>query len=146
MTRDPGAAPELVVMVGVPGCGKSTWVAEHLAATHAVVSKDHWPNARHRELRQRRMVDELLAAGRSIVVDNTNPTPADRASLIESARAHGVPARAVHVDAPLEVCLARNAAREGRGRVPERAVLSIHRRLVPPSVAEGFQRVDVVRG
>ena len=62
---------ELVVMVGLQASGKSTWVAGHLTGTHAVVSNDHWPRARHREDRQQRVVAELLAEGRSVVVDNT---------------------------------------------------------------------------
>jgi predicted kinase len=136
---------ELVVMVGLQGCGKSTWVRGHLAGTHAVISKDHWPNARRREARQQRVVDGLLAAGRSVVVDNTNPSPADRAPLIALARRHGAAVRAVHVDVPLEVCLERNAAREGRSRVPLVGVLATGKRLVPPSADEGFDRVDVVR-
>jgi predicted kinase len=136
---------ELGVMVGLQGCGKSTWVREHLAGTHAVVSKDHWPNARRREARQRRVVAELLAEGRSVVVDNTNPAPEDRAALVELARSAGVRARAVWVDTPLDTCLERNDAREGRARVPLVGVLATHRRLVPPDVTEGFQRVDVVR-
>ncbi len=64
-------------MVGLQGCGKSTWVRAHLAHTHVVVSKDHWPNARRREARQLRVVSELLADGKSVVVDNTNPSPDD---------------------------------------------------------------------
>ena len=133
-------------MVGLQGCGKSTWVTEHLAATHAVVSKDHWPNARRREARQRRVVAELLAEGRSVVVDNTHPSPEDRAPLVAAARAAAVPVRCVWVDTPVEVCGKRNAARDGRARVPPVGLFATRLRFVPPTVAEGFDRVDVVRG
>jgi predicted kinase len=132
-------------MVGLQGSGKSTWVARNLAGTHAVVSKDHWPRARRREARQRRVVAELLAEGRSVVVDNTNPAPEDRAPLIAAARAAGVPVRAVWLDTPVEVCLARNDERTGRARVPLVGVLSTRARLVPPAPEEGFDRVDAVR-
>jgi predicted kinase len=132
-------------MVGLQGSGKSTWVAEHLADTHVVVSKDHWPNARRREARQRRVVAELLAEGRSVVVDNTDAAREDRAPLIAAARAAAVPARAVWLDTPPEVCLARNGARTGRSRVPLVGVYATRARLEPPSVEEGFGRVDIVR-
>jgi|SRR4051812_6484224 predicted kinase len=132
-------------MAGLQGSGKSAYVARYLSCTHTVVSKDHWPNARHREARQRRLVAELLAAGASVVVDNTSPSPADRACLIELAAAAGVPCRAVFVDTPLEVCLARNEARSGRARVPLVGLYSVAARLLPPSVAEGFAEVLVVR-
>ncbi len=133
-------------MVGLQGSGKSTWVGEHLAATHAVVSKDHWPNARRREARQRRVVAELLAEGHSVVVDNTDPTPEDRAPLVAAARTAGVAVRAVWLDTPLPICAARNGARDGRARVPPAGLYGTAARLVPPSTAEGFDRVDVVAG
>jgi predicted kinase len=133
-------------MVGLQGSGKSTWVARNLADSHVVVSKDHWPNARRREARQRRVVTELLDSGARVVVDNTNPAPEDRAALIAAAREAGVPVRAVWVDTPLEVCLARNDAREGRVRVPLAGVFATRARFVSPTTAEGFDRVDVVRG
>ncbi|MGY1835698.1 3-oxoacyl-ACP reductase FabG [Blastococcus sp. SYSU DS0510] len=132
-------------MVGLQGSGKSTWVGAHLAGTHVVVSKDHWPNARRREARQQRVVAELLAAGHSVVVDNTHPAPEDRAALVALAREAGVPVRAVWLDTPAEVCLARNAARTGRARVPLVGLHATRARFVPPSVDEGFDRVDVVR-
>ena len=132
-------------MVGLQGAGKSTWVAAELAGTHAVVSKDHWPRARHREARQQRVVAELLAAGRSVVVDNTNPSAAERVPLVAAARTAGVPVRAVWVDMPLAACLARNAARPQERRVPLVGIHAALARFEPPSVAEGFARVDVVR-
>ena len=133
------------MVVGLQGAGKTTWVAAEFAATHAVVSKDHWPRARHREARQQRVVAERLAAGRSVVVDNTNPSAAERAPLVAAARAAGVPVRAVWVDTPLEVCLARNAARPQERRVPLLGIHAALARFEPPSVAEGYVRVDVVR-
>ena len=140
----PGA--ELVVMVGLQGSGKSTWVAEHLAGTHVVVSKDHWPNARHREARQRRVVAGLLADGARVVVDNTNASPAERAPLVELAAAAGVPVHAVFLDTPVELCRQRNDARSGRARVPLVGLYGTAARLVPPSTDEGFAEVRQAAG
>ena len=131
-------------MVGLQGAGKSTWVADHLPG-HTVVSKDHWPRARHREARQRRVVAGLLAEGAAVVVDNTNPSPAERAPLVELARAAGVPVRAVFLDVPLAVCQHRNDRRTGPARVPPVGLFAAAARLVPPTTAEGFDRVDVLR-
>jgi predicted kinase len=137
--------PELVVMVGLQGSGKSTWIARHLAGTHTVVSKDHWPNAWRREARQQRVVTELLAAGAAVVVDNTNPSADERVALIAAARQAGVPVRAVWLDTPADVCIERNDARVGRARVPMVGMLATCARLAPPTTEEGFDRVDVVR-
>ena len=131
--------------MGLQGAGKTTWVARHLAGSHAVVSKDHWPRARRREARQQRVVAELLAAGRSVVVDNTNPSPEERAPLVAAARAAGVPVRAVWLDTPSAVAEQRNAARADPERVPLVGLLATRRRFRPPTVEEGFDRVDVVR-
>lgn len=136
---------ELVVLVGLPGSGKSSFHRSRFAATHACVSKDLMRSARNKDARQLRLVGEALGAGGSAVVDNTNPRPEDRAPLLALARAHGARAVAYFFDADPRECIARNAARAGRARVPAVAIWATHRRLTPPSVDEGFDAVYRVR-
>ena len=139
------APPELALLVGLPGSGKSSFYRLHLAATHALVSKDLMGSARDKNVRQARQIAEALSAGRSVAADNTSLTPADRAPLLALARLHHARASAYFFDAPARDCQARNALREGRARVPEVAIWAMARRLVPPAFAEGFDAIFRVR-
>ncbi|MEE1940250.1 ATP-binding protein [Streptomyces sp. TRM 70361] len=132
--------------MGLQASGKSTFRARHLATTHTVVSKDLFPRAaRHRQRRQMRLVAEALEEGRSVVVDNTNPSPAEWAPLIGAGRAYG--ARVVAYWFPPDVpgALARNAARPDRERVPDVGLYDTLRRLREPRRADGFDAVWEVR-
>jgi predicted kinase len=138
---------ELVVFVGLQASGKSTFYRERFAATHVLVSKDLLRNNRRPERRQRHLIAEALAAGRSVVVDNTNPTLEDRAALIALGRAAGARVVAYVFETPLDVCLARNAARTGRDRVPPVALFTTRKRMQPVTGAEGFDTItDVTVG
>src|SRR5436190_21456365 len=92
MKSDMPAVPELVILVGLPGAGKTSFYRARFASTHVHVSKDLMRNRRDRQQRQMALVDEALAAGRSVVVDNVNATAADRTVLIEAARRRGAAA------------------------------------------------------
>jgi predicted kinase len=85
-------AVELAILVGLQGAGKSTFYRTRLADTHALVSKDRFPNNRDPARRQRQLVEEALAAGRSVAVDNTNATVEDRAELVALGRLFGAEA------------------------------------------------------
>lgn len=136
---------ELVILSGLQGSGKSSFFRERFEKTHLHVSKDLMRNVRDREARQRRLIADALAARRSVVVDNTNPTPAQRVPLIELGRAHGARIVGYFFDVPLKLCLARNAQRSGRARVPDVAIFTTAKRLVPPSVEEGYDALYTVR-
>ncbi len=129
---------ELVVFVGLPASGKSTFYRERFAATHELVSKDLMPNNTRRAARQRELIAAALARGRSVVVDNTNTRRADRAELVALARAAGATTALYHFTAPLGDCLGRNRAREGRARVPDVALFVANKKLEPPGDDEGF--------
>ncbi|MBP6633136.1 MAG: AAA family ATPase [Kofleriaceae bacterium] len=136
---------ELIVLSGLQAAGKSTFYAERFAATHALVSKDLWPNARNRERRQRLRVDEHLAGGRAVVVDNTNPTRAERAPLVALALAHHARAISYAFLSSVDDALARNAARVGRARVRDVGILSVAKVLTQPDPTEGFTDRFLVR-
>jgi predicted kinase len=137
--------PELAVLIGLQASGKSTFVAARFAATHVVVSKDLMGSARHKDRRQRREIGAALAAGRNVVVDNTNPGPEQWAPLI--ALAHDYDARPVAYYFPPEpsASLARNGERPPDRRVPEVGVFATLTAMrVRPSRAHGFEAVYVV--
>jgi predicted kinase len=133
---------ELVVLIGLPGAGKTTFHRSRYGATHVHVSKDLLGHgARRKDEKQMRLVEMTLRSGRSVVVDNTNPRRADRVPLLEAARRFGARTLAVLVTAPVAECLRRNAAREGRARVPAVAIYVAAKKLEPPSREEGFDEV-----
>jgi predicted kinase len=133
---------ELVVLIGLPGAGKSSLHRLRYAGTHVHVSKDLLGrSARNKDEKQIRLVEAALRTGRSVVVDNTNPRPADRAQLLELARKLGARTVGILVAAPVADCLRRNAAREGKAHVPAVAIYVAAKKLVPPSREEGFDEV-----
>jgi predicted kinase len=136
---------ELVVLVGLQGSGKTTFYRSRFAATHAHVSKDNFRHHRRPARRQRQLIEEALAEGRSVVVDNTNVTAADRAELVALGRAYGAEVVYYYFPPDVEASLTRNAARSGKARVPDHAVHITARRLQPPAPAEGFDRMHAVR-
>ncbi|MFB8040287.1 AAA family ATPase [Streptomyces hydrogenans] len=89
--------------------------------------------------RQMSLLDEHLAAGRSVFVDSTNLEPHVRAGLLDLARRHGRQAFALRFPVDLDTCLARNAQRPDDRRVPE-ATLRWQHGLAQEATAEALLR------
>jgi len=136
---------ECVILVGLPASGKSTFFRERFAGTHDHVSKDLLRNNRQPQRRQEQLIAESLASGRSVVVDNTNPAVAVRAPLMAIARKHGAEVVGYYFVTEAGDALRRNRARGGRERVPDVAIFTARKRLEPPTIAEGFDRLFTVR-
>lgn len=135
---------DLIIFIGLQASGKTTYYERYFAATHVHVSKDLMKNVRSRETRQRQMIGDALAAGKSVVVDNTNPTPAVRAPLIEIGRRHDARVVAYYFETSVKAAIDRNHTREGKARVPDVAIYVTARKLLPPSFEEGFDEVRVI--
>ena len=137
--------PEVVILIGFQGAGKSTFRAQRFDDTHALVSKDRLRNNRRPERRQRRLIAEALAAGQSVVVDNTNPSVEERASIIEAARAAGARVIGYFFASALDECAARNRERPEDARVPDVGMFATAKRFVRPSRREGFDDILTVQ-
>ncbi|HJT81916.1 MAG TPA: AAA family ATPase [Chthoniobacterales bacterium] len=134
-------APECIILIGLPAAGKSSFYMEKFAKSHVHISKDLWPNASGRDARQQKLIEETFAAGKSVVIDNTNPTAAERERLIRAAHQNGARVIGYFFDVSTRAAVARNATRTGRSKVPNVAIFTTAKRLQPPLLSEGFDEL-----
>ncbi|MER5719656.1 ATP-binding protein [Streptomyces sp. NPDC002132] len=143
----------LVVLIGAAGAGKSTlagtWPASQvlsLDAMRCAVSDDAGcqeatgdaVDVLHLVL-ERRMARRLFT-----VIDATNVSRESRQPLVAAAKRHNMPAIAVIVATPADVCVARQGPRPANRTVPEDTVRAQHQAMVHSHQslrAEGFNEV-----
>jgi aryl-alcohol dehydrogenase-like predicted oxidoreductase/histidinol phosphatase-like enzyme len=155
------AAGDVVLVIGLPGAGKSTIAAELVQGGHERLNRDE-AGGRLADLLP--ALESGLAAGRRrFVLDNTYGSRAARNAVIEAAWAHGAPARCVWLQTSMEDAqvnaVQRMLARYGRLLEPEelrrvarqdpgafapQALFRHRREFEPPDADEGFSRVDAV--
>jgi predicted kinase len=128
---------QAVVFCGVQGSGKTTLYRERFLDTHVRVSMD----LLRTRAREAAFVELCLQSGQPFVVDNTNPTPADRRRYVEPAREMGFGVIGYLVEVDRALAMARNAERSGRARVPIAGVMGTDRRLIRPTPEEGFDEL-----
>ena len=132
---------EAVIFVGIQAVGKTSFFKERFFATHIRLSLDML-RTRHRE---QILVRACLEAKQPFVIDNTNPTSADRARYISLAKSHRFRVIGYFFQSSLDEALTRNAARTGRECVPEIGLRAALKRLQAPSLSEGFDALYTVR-
>jgi predicted kinase len=128
---------EAIVLCGVQGSGKTTLYRDRFLDTHVRVSMDLL-RTRHREAA---FLDLCLSTQQRFVVDNTNPTPAERRRYVEPARAAGFKVVGYLVEVAPAEAFARNAERAGPARIPDRGVAGTARRFIRPALEEGFDEL-----
>lgn len=145
----------LLLACGIPGSGKSTWLAQRPDID--VVSRD---TIRFAVLRDgddyfskedevinrffhfiRDSINELRKPA-MVCADATHLTPKARAKTLNAIGPEGIcKIIALSFETPLSVALERNAGRTGRARVPDSVIKNMYHSFVRPTLAEGFDEI-----
>jgi len=135
---------EMVLFVGYPGAGKSTFAKTHFVPRGYVhVNQD---TLKTKE-KCKAAAGDALASGKSVVIDNTNPSTSIRQEFIEIAQANGVPVRCFVFQTDQELARHCNMSREkisGTAHVPIIAYRTYSSHFSEPSLAEGFSQIKKI--
>lgn len=132
---------KMLILVGLPGAGKSRLSGRLAALGWEVVNQD--------QLGDRKAcvaaAKEALAKSRRVVVDRCNATRLQRRVWLELAEDYEVGAACIWLDIPEDVCGARVLQRFGHETLPAEeksleVIAAFSRRLEAPMEAEGFVR------
>ena len=144
----------LFLMVGIPGSGKSTWIANQVDALapeqYRIVSRDTIRFSILKEGEEYfkrenavfaqfiKTINDCVADGIPyIFIDATHISRASRAKVLSRLRASTPVALSVEVfDTSIETCIERNAQREGMAKVPNQTIYSMAKQFQDPCAEE----------
>jgi len=144
--------PELIITVGPPGCGKSTWAVE-FSHTHEVISrdsimvemtegdsyKDCWNNQDGNAIDKEvdLQFNAAMAANKNIIIDRTTMSKKSRRRWINMARQHGYYTKCVVFFTGAEVIEERRVARIPDGKdIPGGVIFNMMRGFTYPLTDE----------
>jgi histidinol-phosphate phosphatase family protein len=167
----PRATPEVVLLMGVQGAGKSSRVQAFEAAGYVRLNRDAASGSLDDLLPQ---LSQAVQAGRSVVLDNTYANRTARWPVVRVAHRAGVPVRCVHLATPVREALInvvqrmldryggassqsfadgallpspdelKALAKDDPNLPPPMALARYAARFEPPELNEGFSRVDEI--
>ncbi len=135
---NPDLKPELVILCGIPGSGKTKLYDEEFSKTHFHLAL----NSTASESRDREwgIFEAAMVRRDSIVIDNNNLTPKQRERYIIPARASGY--RIVGIELQVDVPKALERLSQRKHKPTEAALSSLEKKLVSLQLGEGFDSVS----
>jgi predicted kinase len=132
---------QAIIFCGIQASGKSTFYKEYFFNTHMRISMDLL-RTRNREML---FLEACLRSQMRFVVDNTNPTAAERQKYIKMASEARYEVVGYFFESTAQDAVARNSERSGRFLIPEKGIYGTHKRLEQPELTEGFDLLYHVR-
>ena len=99
---------KMIILVGPPSCGKSTWCKKEVFKNFEIFDQDKYKI----KLKMLNTVNKTLENNISVIIDKRNETDKDRKELIEIAEKHNTEVIIVWFDIPINLCKHLCAYRE----------------------------------
>jgi predicted kinase len=132
---------EMVLFIGIPASGKSSFFKERFFNTHVRVNRDMLKTQRREQL----LIKACLEGKTKFVVENTNLTRAVRAAYIARAKQAQFSVIGYYFESAPKDAVQRNQLRAENDRVPAVAIWAANKRLELPTREEGFDNLYRVR-
>mgnify|MGYP002520057746 CR=1 FL=1 len=129
----------MVILMGLQASGKSTFFEKELKDKgFEHISLDSLKTRR----REGEVLQKCINDNMSCVIDNTNPTKADRARYIIPGKHSDFRVVGYFLQSKLADCLERNENRDRQ--VPKKGILATFNKIEMPSLDEGFDELNFV--
>lgn len=153
--------PKLMIMVGIPGSGKSTfarnyienetsvptvWVSRDEIRYSLISDKDEY-FAKEKEVFKIfvKKINTALALGKNVIADATHLNVPSRKKLLSNITIPNIQIEACVMDTSLQECLNNNEKRSGRARVPQETILRMFHQFEYPTFSEGFTSISQIK-
>lgn len=129
---------ELVLMVGYPAAGKTTYVNEKIPESYVKLHGDELKT----DSKKKKAVKIALTEGKSVVLDATNANKDKRKIFIDIAKSLNVKVRVIHITTSFDESKSRNEQRETK--VPIIALYMFRKKFEEITLSEGIEEIIVV--
>ena len=128
--------PEIIIMVGFPGSGKTTIANEVCNNKHYVhIKGDDYKSNTPKMLKA---AFDHIKSKKSIVFDATNSSIKKRKFYVDFAIKHKYSVQCIHVSTPMDISYKRNLLRQDKNKIPKVAFSVYRKHYEGPTEEEGF--------
>lgn len=150
---------QLHIVMGIPGSGKSTWIANHLNSSKekwisrdevrfSMVAEDEEYFSKEKAVFKVfiERINSALDGGFDVFADATHLNKASRNKLLRAIKTKEIPnVDVIWIKTPLNECFKRNNNRIGtRSFVPKSVIRRMFYQVEKPTFEEGFNTIYIV--
>lgn len=133
---------KMIILVGLPRSGKSTWIEEYQKKNDCLVVSNDWIRENIFHVKYYHSINPalwtisdgciriLLSQGKTVLVDGVNHTKFVRGEFIKTGNDMNADIEIVYISTPLETCLKRN------DKIPEERLRSMAEEFEIPTINE----------
>lgn len=148
---------KLILMMGIPGSGKSTWIMENMKQNDVWISRDKIRFHLIKEdepyfSKEKQVFNQFVTSINecldgnfdTVFADATHLNMASRRKILNKLKTKPDIISTIFIDVPLEVAIKRNDYRKGRENVPHDAIKQMYDSIELPIKEEGIDFLGTV--